>query len=115
MNTNIFNRLAYNFKSRKLETIRSLAKRFRLKLLVPDPIEREIQKHIADRLESAVKSLENAAHKAPFLTQLDCWPLKNIERTEFIYELQENIKEELLNFLGNFDVIKLDYNGDRYK
>ena len=111
IDTSIFDGLAYNFKSTKFGVIRSLGKKFRLKLLIPDPIEREINRHIADRSESAVKSLENTARKAPFLTQLDSWPLKNNEKTALVYQLQAHVEKELLDFFDNFEVIKLDYTG----
>jgi len=111
IDTSIFDGLAYNFRSTKLQVIRSLGKRLRLKLLIPDPIEREIKRHIMDRSKSAVKSLENTVHKAPFLTQLDSWPLKNNDKTTLVYQLQEHVEKELLNFLDNFEVIKLNYKG----
>ncbi len=111
IDTSIFDKLAYNFRSRKLEAIRSLGKKLHLRLLIPDPIEREIKRHIAERSVSAVKSLEDAARRAPFLTQLDNWPLKGIEKNNLIYKLQNHIEEELLDFLDNFEVIKLDYDG----
>ena len=93
IDTSIFDKLAYNFRSTKLETIRSLGKKLHLKLLIPDPTEREIKRHIADRSESAVKSLEAAARRAPFLTQLDSWPLKNIEKSRLVYKLQKHVEK----------------------
>ena len=111
IDTSIFDKLAYNFRSTKLEAIRSLGKKLKLKLLIPDPTEREIKRHIAYRSESAVKSLEAVARRAPFITQLDSWPLKNIEKSRLVYKLQKHVEKELLDFLDNFEVIKLDYSG----
>jgi hypothetical protein len=92
-----------------------LAEAFKLKLLIPDPTDREIRRHIRERSQSAVKSLEDAARRAPFLNQLNDWPLNGTNKAVLANKLEQHIERGLLDFYKNFEILKLEYNGIEIK
>lgn len=111
IDTSIFDESAYNLNSAKFKAFRSLAENINLKLLIPDPIDREIRRHIRERSQTAVKSLEDAAKRAPFLRQLSNWPLNEKNSLILTAELKKNIEDDLSDLYSNFEVVKLGYKG----
>ena len=111
IDTSIFDESAYNLSSARFKAFRSLAEKLNLKLLIPDPTAREIRRHIRERSQSAVKSLENAARRAPFLSQLDDWPLNGTNKVALANKLESHTKKGLSDFYKNFETHKLDYRG----
>jgi len=115
IDTSIFDESAYNLNSARFKAFRSLAETFNLKLLIPDPTAREIRRHIRERSQSAVKSLEDAARRAPFLSQLDDWPLNGTNKAALANKLKNHIEKGLSDFYKNFEIHKLDYRGIEIK
>jgi len=115
IDTSIFDESAYNLSSARFKVFRSLAETFNLKLLIPDPTAREIRKHIRERSQSAVKSLEDAARRAPFLSQLDNWPLNGTNKVALANKLKSHVEKGLSDFYENFEIHKLDYRGIEIK
>lgn len=111
IDTSIFDESAYNLRSARFKAFCSLAKKLNLKLLIPDPTSREIRRHIWECSQSAVKSLEDAARRAPFLTQLDDWPLNETDKFALANKLESHIERGLSDFYNNFETHKLDYKG----
>ena len=115
IDTSIFDESAYNLSSARFKAFRSLAETLNLKLLIPDPTAREIRRHIRERSQSAVKSLEDAARRAPFLSQLDDWPLNETNKVVLANKLENHIEKGLSDFYKNFEIHKLDYRGIEIK
>lgn len=109
IDTNIFDESSYNFQSASIKAFRQAIKSKSMKLVLPDPIEREINRHISERSQTAANSLKNAARTAPFLKQLDGWPLKDKSKSELAYVLEEQVQKELKDFYKSFKVYKLGY------
>ncbi len=109
IDTNIFDESNYNFHSASIKAFRQAIKSKSMKLLLPDPIEREIRRHISERSQTAVNSLKNAARTAPFLKQLDGWPLNKKSNIELVVTLEDQVEKELKNFYKTFKLIKLGY------
>ena len=111
IDTSIFDESAYNLNSASFKAFCVLVKSLRAKLLVPDPMEREIRRHIWERSRAAVKSIEDAARRAPFLSQLADWPLKRTTKDRLVLTLNEHVEKEFADFYAIFEVHKLDYTG----
>jgi len=80
-------------------------------LLMPDPTSREIRRHMQERADAAVATLETAARKAPFLWKLPNWPLTNKTTHLLAYELRQIADQQFEAFLDLFDLVELDYEG----
>lgn len=111
IDTSIFDESAYNLNSASFKAFRSLAATQNLRLLMPDPTAREIRRHIRERSHVAVKSIEDAARRAPFLRQLHNWPLNKTNKNALVYHLQDHVEKELLDFYAIFEILELDYTG----
>jgi len=111
IDTSIFDETAYNLNSASFKAFRSLVKTLKLKLLLPDPTAREIKRHIWERSRSAVKSIEDAARRAPFLRQLNSWPLNKTNKNALVYDLKSHVEKELSEFYEIFETHGLDYTG----
>lgn len=114
IDTSIFDEQCYNFSSSSMSAFLDAARKRKLLLLMPDPTEREIRRHIAERSDSALKALEDAKRRAPFLAKWKEWPVK---KGDFYikWELNKIAHSELKAFLDCFDVRKLDYQGINLK
>lgn len=114
IDTSVFDEQSYNFSSSSMSAFLDAAKGRTLSLLMPDPTEREIRRHIEERSNSALKALEDAKRRAPFLSKWKEWPVK---KGDFYikWELSKIANAELKSFLDRFDVIKLDYQGINIK
>jgi len=108
IDTSIFDGQAFNFASSAFASFSKAAAGQNLTLLLPDPTEREIQKHIIRNAREALKALRDAKRKAPFVSKWDQWPK---ERGDWINErdLREIAFRELSEFREKFQVVKLDY------
>ena len=111
IDTSIFDESAYNLNSASFKAFRSLVKTLNVKLLIPDPTAREIRRHIRERSQTAVKSIEDAARRAPFLRQLDNWPLNGTHKNALANKLQHHVEKELSDFFTNFEIHELNYTG----
>src|SRR4029453_15002368 len=59
----------YNFSSTAMRSFMKVARERDLKLLIPDPMEREVQRQIIERIGDLLTSLDLARRKAPFLAE----------------------------------------------
>jgi hypothetical protein len=108
IDTSVFAGQHYNFSSTALATFMPIAKKLQLKLLLPDPIEREIKRHMAERCEEAVNSLEEARRKSPLLNILMGFPARNM-RESVSADIRISLNKGWRQFLAHFDVVKLGY------
>lgn len=108
IDTSVIEASGFNFESEKLRAFVEAAKSKRITILLPDPIKREIHRHISDNARSVIGALEEAKRKAPFLKKWKEWPVK---KSIFILtqELQKMAFKEWEDFLSHFTVVNLDY------
>jgi len=78
---------------------------------MPDPTEREIKRHMAERASATVSTLEAAARKASFVRKLPEWPLTNQSSAGLMYKLGQIARTEYDSFLTLFKLTRLDYAG----
>jgi PIN domain len=109
LDTSIVDGQQYNFQSTALSTFVPACKATGVKLLLPEPTEIEIERHIRERSRDALEALEEARRKTPFLAK---WPgLPPKPKSEDVEKLQVYgiAKREWWEFLKQFDVIRLGY------
>ncbi|MFZ1830298.1 MAG: PIN domain-containing protein, partial [Candidatus Competibacteraceae bacterium] len=77
---------------------------------LPGPTESEIVRQIRDRSKEALKALEDARRRAPFLAKWKHFPPT---QTHYMtdWEVMRVAMAEWQEFLKNFNVVKLDYSG----
>jgi hypothetical protein len=110
IDTCIFDEAAYNFSSPTFRMFCDAVKGKGLQLLLPDPTVREINRHIDEQVTSAIKSLEDAQRKAPFLKKVKDWPLnKDKVKYSLNWSIRSAANRELKNFYTLFDLKKLGY------
>ncbi len=114
LDTSILAGQQYNFTSTALSTFIPIARTHDLKLLLPEPTEREIVRHLRERSQEALKALEDARRKAPFLSAWKHFPPKtNPYMTD--REVMLIATAAWQEFLKNFNFIKLDYSSVNLK
>jgi len=112
LDTSVFAGQQYNFSSTALASFVPAANKKGLKFLLPDPTAREVQRQIKERSDEALKVIEEARRKAPFLSKWRYWPQKpDLLSPE--WEVRKIAREEWETFLGQLDVVKLGYDGIR--
>ncbi|HUW49017.1 MAG TPA: PIN domain-containing protein [Patescibacteria group bacterium] len=108
IDTSVLDGCSYNFESAAVQPIIDVASKTPLTLLLPEPTEREIRRHIKGRSDEVFAALRKAQHRAPFLKKWKDWPLKGKHDFWLTYSLNEIATKELDTFLALFQVVKLD-------
>ncbi len=114
LDTSVLAGQQYNFSSTALSTFIPLAKKHSLKFLLPEPTESEVVRQIRERSQEALKALEDARRRAPFLAKWKHFPPK---QSAYLtdWEVMSIAKAEWADFLKNFDLLKLDYSAVNLK
>lgn len=110
LDTSIFDGQQYNFSSVALSTFLKAANDKKLLLLLPDPKEREILRHIRTRSTEALDALVEARKKAPFLAKWKHFPKAEHGMAE-VFGVLDIANSEWKQFLGQFNVLRLGYQG----
>lgn len=97
----------YNFSSSALKSFISIASEKKIPLILPDPTKREILRQIRDRSVAALRALEDARRRAPFLSKWKHFP-KLPDRLGD-WEVKRAAIEEWETFLKQFTVVELGY------
>lgn len=112
LDTSILDGQQYNFESIALSTFVPVCKERGLTLLLPEPTEKEIERHIRERSSDALAALAEARRKAPLLTK---WPglPRPTAKSESVERLQVYgiARREWEVFLKQFNVVTLGYDG----
>lgn len=95
IDTSVFDESMYNFESASMVAFKGSIAESEITLLLPDPTQREIRRHMHERADAAVATLEAAARKTPFLWKLPNWPLANKITDLLAYELREIAERQL--------------------
>jgi hypothetical protein len=110
LDTCILEQQQFNFSSAAITSFVDVAKKQKLQLLLPDPTAKEIQRHIRERSADALKALEDARRKAPFLAKWKGFPQRTNQRLAD-WEVNTLAQEEWKSFLKQFDTVHLGYDG----
>src|SRR5262245_21574524 len=106
LDTSILDGQQYNFASTALATFVPACTKRGLKLLMPEPTAREIERHIRERSSEALEALAEARRKAPFLAK---WPglPQPTAKSEAVERLQVYgiARREWQAFLKQFSVV----------
>jgi hypothetical protein len=107
LDTSVLVGQSFNFSSTAISTFVPAFKNCKLKLLLPDPTEREIKRHMADTAEEAIGYVEKARRTAPFLAKVKAFPQGETDKTDVARSTVNAWKQ----FLHQFEVIRLNYDG----
>ena len=107
IDTNIFDRQNYNYESSVFVSFAQKVKDKGITLLLPHPMELEVQRHIKERVQEAINALKKAKHCAPFLTKWKHWPVKKESFFSLSRELDGIAWQEWERFLQLFNVVRL--------
>lgn len=111
LDTNVFDSQNYNFASVALKTFsEAVQARAGITLLIPDPVEREVRRHILERSAQALKALNEARRSAPFLAKWEHYP-KVAFPDAADWEVTRLAMNEWHQFIKRFSVKKLGYQG----
>jgi hypothetical protein len=111
LDTSVLDTQQYNFSSAALTTFVPACAKRGMTLLLPDPTEREIMRHIRDRSRDALSALEEARRKAPFLAKWKSFPPSPKNPMVEQWEVYDVARKEWEAFLKNFKVVRLGYDG----
>jgi PIN domain len=109
LDTSVFAGQQYNYASAVLTSFAPVAQKADLKILLPDPTSREVARQIKERSADALKALDDARRKAPFLSKWKHFPPKQTSMAQ--WELGRIAQTEWNQFLSQFQVEKLGYDG----
>lgn len=109
--TTVFDGQHYNFSSTALTTFVSACKDRNLKLLLPDPMEREVQRHLAERSAEAITLLEKVRRTAPFLEKWKGFPQDSRNAGARKAQVRQVTLVAWRAFLAQFDIVRLNYDG----
>lgn len=112
LDTSILAGQQYNFASAALTSFIPVATQKKLSLLLPDPTKREIMRQISERSVEALRALEDARRRAPFLTKWSHFP-KLPDSRYGDWEVKRVAVSEWQVFLKQFVVVELGYEGVR--
>lgn len=108
IDTNIFDRHAYYFKSAQIAKFTELAKIKKFTLLLPDALEREVIRHIKEKSSQAQSALKKARREAHFLPKWGQWPT-DAKIKSAKDEIEIAAMKEWHEFLKHFKVVKIGY------
>lgn len=109
LDTSVFAGQQYNYSSAMFTSFIPVAKNSDLKILLPDTTAREVARQIKERSNDALKALDDARRKAPFLTKWKHFPPKQTAWDQ--WEVGRVAEAEWREFLRQFQIEPLDYDG----
>jgi hypothetical protein len=108
IDTSVFDEQRYNFQSAAITAFLESLKGISPTLLLPDPTEREINRHITDQVDAAKKAAGEARRKAPILAMWPGWPATFAAR-DIRWQLLKFAREQWEAFLKHFKIQRLGY------
>jgi hypothetical protein len=108
LDTSVLAGQQFNFASTAFMTFVPAAKKAGLKLVLPDPTEREVKRQIKERSQEALDALELARKRAPFLEKWTSFPKKSFPSVD-TWEVTRVATDEWNAFLSQFSVVRLGY------
>lgn len=108
LDTSVLAGQQYNFASTALQTFVPAATKNKLKLILPDSMEREVKRQMRDRSQEALVAFETARKKAPFLAKWSNFP-KRVHPSQESWEITRIATAEWDDFLAQFEVTRVGY------
>ena len=108
VDTSIFDEQRYNFQSAAITAFLESLKPVSPTLLLPDPTEREITRHIDEQVGAAGKIVSDAKRRAPILSLWPGWPA-TFDGRDIKWQLRTFAREQWDAFLKHFKVQRLGY------
>jgi hypothetical protein len=108
LDTSVLAGQQYNFSSAVLSSFAEVAREKGLSLILPAPTSSEVERQIKSRSDEALKALDEARRKAPFLKKWKQWPERPTDISQE-WEVKRLAIQEWTSFLSQFQVIKLNY------
>ena len=108
IDTCIYDKNQYCFSSRWIEKFVQLAIAKKSTLLLPDPFEREVVRHIKERARAAQSAIQKACNEAPLINRWPRWHGKKAVETA-ASEIESATMAGWAAFLKNFTVEKIYY------
>ncbi|WP_155696936.1 PIN domain-containing protein [Burkholderia stagnalis] len=108
LDTSVLAGQQFNFASTAFTTFVPAAKKADLKLVLPDPTEREVKRQIKERSQEALDALELARKRAPFLEKWSSFPKKSFRGVD-TWEVTRVATDEWNAFLSQLSVVRLGY------
>lgn len=109
LDTSILDGQQYNFASTAFSSFLPVARERNFVVLLPDPTKREVLRHIEERSQGAVRALEDARRRAPFLNKWKHFPKLPDNKWLTNFEVRTVAIEEWQSFLNQFSVKELNY------
>jgi hypothetical protein len=111
LDTIVFDGQQYNFQSTTLSTFVAACAKRSIKLLLPDPTELEIKRHLLERVAEALSRMESARAKAPFLAKLRGFSREFPSPAIELAAGERLAMEAWTGFLQQFRVVRIGYKG----
>lgn len=108
IDTSIFDGQQYNFQSAAITAFLESFEAVSLTLLLPNPTEREITRHIDEQVDAAGKIVGDAKRRAPILSTWPGWPA-TFDARDIRWKLRTFAREQWEAFLKHFEVQRLGY------
>ena len=110
LDTSIFDGQNYNYQSTALSTFVPACTKRGVRLLLPEPTDQEIERHIKERSTDALVALAEARRKAPFLAKWPGMPPPT-GKSEALdrFQVYSIARKEWRAFLKQFMVVTLGY------
>jgi len=108
LDTSIFDGQHYNFQSTAISSFIPVAKKHGLICLLPDITEKEVRRHIDDRISEVIRAFENIHKRASFLSTSKYYP-PNTSSFLSKWEMGEIARNVWESFLNEFKVQKVGY------
>ncbi len=109
IDTNIFRGVGFNFSAARIDAIKEVAKRSKITLIIPKPVEIEIKRHMHNMASENVAALKAVNSKSFLLKKLNFWHLNIYSGKELVNELYKGLLADYDEFLTLFEVERLDY------
>lgn len=109
VDTSILRGIGFNFRSRSADALVEMAQRHKLKLLLPEITEKEVQRQINALAIDIAASLKASRKKAFMLDRHKPWLFNFGERESVAEEINKCLNEDWQSFLSSFQVEHLPY------
>src|SRR5678815_2858107 len=108
LDTNVFDRHHYDFAGLALTTFAEACQRHNVPLILPDPIERELRRHVRKAATDALDLERKARRTAPFLRALR---MRDVLLQDEVDEYTRRATLGLSEYLDRFTVTRVGYDG----
>lgn len=108
IDTGIYERACFNFESAQFQIFNDAFENKKLTLLEPDPISREVRRHIRERISEVARAIDQVEKKMPCLRRLEKWPTEGWKRH---HDVQSILQGDFDRFCNQFERVRLGYDG----